>query len=69
MKPTADRTQKFLAVWPLLDERARRIMAASEAIEIGNGGVSMVRRACGLSRRAIAKGMTEIQQANSPWDG
>ena len=69
MKPTADRTQKFLSVWPLLDERARRIMAASEAIEIGYGGVSMVRRACGLSRKAIAKGMTEIQQANSPWDG
>jgi DDE family transposase len=52
---------KFRAVWPLLDERARRLMAASEAITLGYGGVSLVRRACGLSRKAIAKGVREIQ--------
>ena len=37
-------------------------MAASEAITVGHGGVSLVSRACGLSRKAIAKGIGEIRQ-------
>ena len=44
----------------MLDERTRRLMAASEAIAWGHGGVSLVGRACGLSRNAIAKGVREI---------
>ncbi len=54
-------TQKFRSIWPLLDERTRRIMAANEAIGLGYGGVSIVHRACGLSRKAIGKGVLEIQ--------
>ena len=54
-------TQKFRSIWPLLDERTRRLVAASEAIGLGYGGVSLVRRACGLSRKAIAKGVRELQ--------
>jgi len=61
--------QKFRAVWPLLDERMRRIMAANEAVSLGYGGVSIVHRACGLSRRAIAKGISEIQDAVLPSKG
>lgn len=57
---------KFSSIWPLLDERTRRIMAASEAIALGYGGVSLVGRACGLSRKAIAKGVLEIQAGHSP---
>ena len=53
--------KKLRAVWPLLDERARRLMAASEALALAYGGVSAVHRACGLSRKAIAKGIREIQ--------
>ncbi len=53
--------RKFRSVWPLLDERARRLMAASEAMAMAYGGVSMVHRACGLSRNAIARGVREIQ--------
>ena len=52
---------KFAAVWPLLDERARRIMAANEAQCWGYGGVSVVSRASGLSRKAITKGIAEIK--------
>src|SRR3984893_6477238 len=52
--------RKFFDVWPLLDERSRRLMAASEALSLGYGGVSKIRRACGLSRKAIAKGIQEI---------
>jgi hypothetical protein len=53
--------QKFASVWPMLDERARRLMAASEALVLAYGGVSLVHRACGLSRQAIARGIREIQ--------
>ena len=49
----------------MLDERTRRIMAASEAIGLGYGGVSIIRRACGLSRKAISKGILEIQKGES----
>jgi len=59
---------KFRAVWPLLDERTRRLMAASEAKALGYGGVSLVRRACGLSRKAIRKGIHEIE-AGAAWEG
>ncbi len=52
--------KKFAEIWPLLDERARRLLAASEARAWGYGGVSRVHRACGLSRKAIAKGIGEI---------
>jgi len=52
---------KFRAIWPLLDERTRRLMAASEAKALGHGGVSLVRRACGLSRKAIRKGIQELE--------
>jgi hypothetical protein len=61
--------QKFRAIWPLLDERTRRIMAANEAIEFGYGGVSIVHRACGLSRKTIGKGVREIQQEDRPLEG
>jgi hypothetical protein len=40
-------------------------MAASEALSLGYGGVSRIRRACGLSRKAIAKGIREIATGNS----
>src|ERR1039457_314213 len=58
--------RKFRAVWPLLDERTRRIMAANEAIALGYGGVSLVHRACGLSRKAIGKGIHEIEEGECP---
>jgi len=44
-------------------------MAASEARALGYGGVSLVRRACGLSRKAIAKGLREIQERSASWAG
>jgi len=54
-------TAKFRAIWPHLDERTRRLTAASEAKAVGHGGVTLVHRACGLSRKAIRKGIQEIE--------
>ena len=61
--------RKFASVWAILDERTRRIMAANEALAAGYGGVSRVHRACGLSRKAIAKGIQEIKDRVSPGAG
>ena len=58
--------QKFASIWRFLDERTRRIMAANEAIGLGYGGISRVRRACGLSRKAITKGIQEIKDGSFP---
>ena len=44
-------------------------MAASEAVALGFGGVSAVGRACGLSRKAIAKGIQEIRDGSVPGEG
>ena len=40
-------TEKVTRLWPHLDERGRRLFAASEAQQIGYGGVSIVSRVCG----------------------
>jgi hypothetical protein len=69
MNTLSELRQKFQSVWPLLDERTRRIMAANEAVSLGFGGISVVHRACGLSRRAIAKGVREIQAGIVPSEG
>lgn len=56
-------------MWLLLDERTRRLIAANEALALGRGGISEVSRACGLSRKAIAKGIKEIESGTAPLPG
>lgn len=53
--------KRFEAVKPFLDERTRRLMTAAEACAIGYGGISVVSRATGVSRQAIALGCEELQ--------
>jgi len=69
MKTSSELETKLGCVWPLLDERTRRLMAANEARALGHGGVSQVHRACGLSRKAIAKGIKEIETGTAPPEG
>lgn len=59
-------TQKVAQLWPHLDERARRLFAASEARHLGRGGVSLVSRVCGLSRVTITKGLHELEAPPLP---
>jgi hypothetical protein len=51
---------KLVRLLPQLDERSRRMVAASEALHLGRGGISQVSRACGLSRVTISKGIREL---------
>ncbi len=64
--PTGALAKKFALIWPHLDERAKRMMAASEARQFGYGGVSIVSRACGLSRPTIMKGLRELEAPPLP---
>ena len=52
---------RFLAVASLFDERARRLLAGSEALAIGRGGVAAVARATGLARTTVARGVADVQ--------
>jgi hypothetical protein len=58
--------RKFALIWPHLDERAKRMMAASEARQLGYGGVSIVSRACGLARPTIMRGLRELEAPPLP---
>ncbi len=53
--------KKFHAVRSVLDERARRRWAASEAMAIGWGGITTVSTATGISRPTIQTGIKEIE--------
>ena len=58
--------QELCKLWLHLDEHARRMVAAAEAVRIGRGGVSQVSRACGLSRVTITKGIRELNESPLP---
>ena len=58
--------KKVTALWPHLDERARRLFAAGEARALGRGGVSLMSRVCGLSRVTITKGLRELEEPPLP---
>ena len=60
MSATAALASRLRRIWPVLDERTRRLVAANEATAWGPGGISAVSRACGLSRRVIRKGLAEL---------
>jgi hypothetical protein len=53
--------EKYSAVWSALDERGRRLWAASESRAIGYGGDSVVSAATGLARVTIRGGRLEIE--------
>ena len=55
--------ERFARVAERLDERTRRLVAASEALALGWGGISATARATGLSRAAIRHGIAELQGA------
>jgi len=57
----ADIRQRFKMVGSSLDERRRRLWAASEAKTAGSSGVTLTHRATGLARSTIRRGMAELQ--------
>ncbi|MGL4554606.1 MAG: ISAzo13 family transposase [Gemmataceae bacterium] len=58
--------QRFFDLADTLDERQRRLWAAAEARALGYGGVSLVAKATGVSRRAIHFALDELESADAP---
>ncbi len=51
---------RFQAMWPHLDEKGRRLWAASEAKAHGRGGIKLLHEISGISRSVIITGMKEL---------
>lgn len=52
--------QKYIALKETLDERARRLWAATEARAAGRGGFTAVLQATGMSSKTLARGIHEL---------
>jgi hypothetical protein len=52
--------KKYRALSPALDERQRRLWAATEAQAMGRGGVAQVVRATGLAKTTVLRGITQL---------
>ena len=60
---------KYKALAAELDERARRIWAATEAKAAGRGGIALVSRATGISISTIARGLKELEAGETAGPG
>ena len=52
---------RYQTLGPVLDERARRRFAASEALAAGRGGIAAVADATGIARSTIGRGLDELR--------
>jgi hypothetical protein len=57
--------ERYELLATVLDERARRLVAAAEAIAVGRGGITLVSRATGMAPRSIASGIKELKELPS----
>jgi transposase len=69
MKREEEIKHRYERVAGELNERTRRLLAASEALAIGWGGISAVSRATGLSRQVISDGIKELQEGEKVGGG
>ena len=53
--------RKYNKLYQTFNERQKRLWAASEAINLGHGGVSLLQRITGLSRSTIHLGIKELK--------
>ena len=60
---------KYKSLAPALNERARRIWAATEAREAGRGGIALVSRATKISYSTIVRGLHELTSGESAESG
>ena len=57
---------KFGALLPHLDERQRRLVLGAEARWLGHGGIELVARASGVSRKTVSAGAAELEAGEDP---
>lgn len=56
---------RFAALAPFVDERVRRLLAASEAKAAGHGGIAASSVATGVARSTIGRGLAELSTGRS----
>jgi transposase len=61
MIDTAAITARFNSLSPSLDEKGRRLFAASEARAAGRGGIEAVSQATGIARSTIGRGLADLR--------
>ena len=61
--------KKYQMLEASLNERSRRLWAASEAAALGHGGASLVARATGISRSTITRGLREARAGEKVEEG
>ena len=57
---------KYLALFPHLDERARRLVMGADARVLGHGGIRMVARAAGVREATVSLGADEVDAGGEP---
>src|SRR3954465_11762475 len=61
--------ERFRVIAPHLDERARRLLAATEARAAGYGGIAAVSQATGVAPSTIARGLADLAAGGPPAPG
>jgi len=56
---------KYKALSPALTERSRRLWCATEAMDIGWGGIALISRATGVAQSTIWRGTQELKSGES----
>lgn len=49
-----------------LNERQRRVYAATEAIKLGHGGIGYIAQLLGCHRRTVERGLKQLRQSDCP---
>src|SRR3972149_10619724 len=55
---------RLTEIFPFLNEKQRRVLAASEAKSFGRGGIQTVARISGISRQTIYNGLADLEEGN-----
>src|SRR5438445_1942386 len=57
---------KFEVIFPILDERQRRLLMGAEARALGRGGIRLVARAAGVREATVSLGVDELDSGAEP---
>jgi hypothetical protein len=63
--PEAQHHLMLRRLFPLLDERERRLFSGMEALRLGHGGARLISQVVGLSEQTVRHGRNELLKAKS----
>ena len=61
--------QRYAKLFPELNERQRRLVAAADAMALGYGGIEVIHQASKLARNTLRKGIRELEEGEHLPDG